>query len=129
EFAVWKALLSDPSVPLVLFGDYGIIPPFQSDTNKPVRPPSRIRLSTDAEHVLYRAPRDDHQRLCREVMESSAAYAQALSWGTNATRACGAGYGGVGTPCTWIARDTNAHIETTVTEINRQLRSSQRSTE
>lgn len=126
EFAVWKELLSDPTLPLVLFGDYGIITPFQSDANKPVRPPSRIRLSTDAEHVLYRAPRDDHQRLCREVMESPAAYAQAPSWGLNATRACGGGYGGVGIPCTWIARDTNAHIETTMTEIDRQLRSSKR---
>jgi hypothetical protein len=129
EFAVWKELLSDSTLPLVLFGDYGIIPPFQTDTNKPVQPPSRIRLSTNAEHVLYRAPRDEHQRLCKEVIETPTAHAQAPSWGMNATRACGRGYGGVGIPCTWIARDTNAHIETTVAEITRQLSSSKRSAE
>lgn len=126
EFNVWRKLLVDPTLPLAIFGDYGPVPPFQTDADNPVRPPSRIRLSTRTEHVFYRAPRKDHQTLCREVMESPAAYMQAPSWGMNATRACGAGSGGIGTPCTWIARDTNAHIETTVNEIDQELRRAER---
>lgn len=122
ELNLWKSLVSEPSSPMVFFGDYAVIHPFQPDSDKPVRPPSRIRLSTATEHVFYRGPRANHRRLCSMVMESPAADGQSLSWGLAETKACGRGSGGTGRPTDWVALDTNAHVETTVSIVDRHLR-------
>lgn len=121
ELRVWRELIARPENPLVLFGDYGVVWPFQSDSSKPVRPPSRVRLSTGSEHVFYRGDRADHRALCQEVREDPAFYGQQPSWGMSFTRSCGSGGSGVGSPTDWVARDTNMHIETTVVSVERDL--------
>jgi hypothetical protein len=126
ELSVWKELVSDASLPLIGFGDYAVVPAFESDPDKPVRPPSRIRLSTDTHHVLYRGPRENHRHLCSRVMENHPEYLLTPSWGGSETRACARGFGGVGAPSDWIARDTNAHLEGTVQLVEQHLKTLQR---
>ena len=121
ELSTWTNLIAEESCQGLLFGDYTVIPPFQSDVSKPVRAPSRIRLSNEEEHVLFRGPRGEHRALCRKVLEKRAHIEQAPSWGLAATAACGRGSGGIGGPTDWVARDVNMHIESTVKVVERCL--------
>ena len=126
ELGIWRELISDESLPRILFGDYGIVSPFQSDGGAPVQPPSRIRLSTETEHVLYRSSPNSYRQLRATVVREDAANMQATSWGKRAIFGRGHGFTGVGNPTDWVARDINAHMETTFRVVERQMRISQR---
>lgn len=121
DLAIWKNLIEDDVCRRLRFGDYAVIPPFQDDANKPVRAPSRIRLSTEKEHLFYRGPRNQHRTLCQRIFEDQAHVAQSPSWGLAVTKACGRGSGGIGGPADWVARDVNMHIESTVEAVEENM--------
>lgn len=52
ELNVWERVIARDANILVKFGDYGIGYAYERDSDKPVEPPSRIRLSTPTHHVL-----------------------------------------------------------------------------
>ena len=122
EFNIWKALAADGRNRPLAFGDYGITYPFQSTDNVPVEPPSRIRLSTSTEHVLYRSTPDGYQDLRERVTREPPALTQADSVGKRAIFGLGHGFTGEGRATDWVTRDMNAHIESTLSHIARTVR-------
>jgi hypothetical protein len=93
------------------FGDYGIAYAFESDSDGPVNPPSRVRISTASEYVLHRAPRDEYRQLCAHVIKTEDFDGSLRSWG--AQEILQGGSAGPGAAREWVARDTNLHIERT----------------
>lgn len=73
EFNVWKALVADESVKTPVFGDYGVVYPFQNTDNIPARPPSRVRLSTFSKHHLYRDVPENYWGLRQRVVKEKPA--------------------------------------------------------
>ncbi|MEO1147713.1 MAG: hypothetical protein AAFY26_19190 [Cyanobacteria bacterium J06638_22] len=118
ELEVWRTLHADLNIPTIVLGDYGVMSPLQSD-NGGSRPPSRIRLSTAHEHVLFRGDSDEYLRLRSIVAKSQAMREQVDSWG----RRCllGRGVSGPGNATDWVARDTNASLETTCEMLAKQV--------
>ncbi|MGH8124912.1 MAG: beta family protein, partial [Rhodanobacteraceae bacterium] len=119
EFRVWRRLASGPGRPSMLFGDYGVVYPTQTESNVPVRPPSRVRITTAEEHVLYKGRPEEIRTLSRRAVDDGALKGLADSWGASAVRECAAGYGNEGSATSWVGRDTNMHIENTVGAIIR----------
>ncbi len=115
-------LAADKEIRSLVFGDYGITYPFQNTDNVPVQPPSRIRLSTSAEHVLYRSTPDGYQALRERVTKEPPALSQVDSIGKRAIFGRGGGFTGEGRATDWVTRDMNAHIESTLSHIARTLR-------
>jgi hypothetical protein len=121
EFRAWRRLIADPEYSFVRFGDYGVIHPTQVESEKPVIPPSRVRLADDDEYFLYKGPRDAIRRVAQSAVADQNLKSSSSSWGANAIRECAAGYGDSGGPAQWVARDTNMHIENTVTAVKKRL--------
>ncbi len=117
EFRMWRQIASGHRRLLAKFGDYAAIYPTQTEPDVPRRPPSRIRITADDEHLLYKGAPEDMRRLSRQAVEDGALETAAASWGEHAIRECAAGYGAPGSASTWVARDTNMHIENVVAEI------------
>ena len=126
EFKVWKALNSEKWRPRIVFGDYGIVYAFQSDGGAPVQPPSRIRLSTETEHVLFRSNPNTYRQLRSRVAHNIATTTQSECWGKRAIIGEGHGFTDVGNATKWVAWDTNAHIETTHRHISTELSATRR---
>lgn len=122
EFNVWKALSVDDGVPTPVFGDYGIVYPFQNTDNVPVQAPSRIRLSTFGKHHLYRFTPDGYRDLRKRVAKERPALSQVDCIGTRAIFGRGHGFTGAGNASDWITRDMDAHWETTLSHIARVRR-------
>jgi hypothetical protein len=119
EFRVWRDLSKDLSY--LAFGDYGIVHPRQTESEARVNPPSRVRLTTDDEYVLFKGSRREIRAVSRTAADSEAMTGHVPSWGANCVRECARGYGSPGAPKDWVARDTNMHIEGTVAAITRYL--------
>ncbi len=119
EFNIWQALMADQNDGQPVFGDSGITYPFQNTDNVPVQPPSRIRLSTSREHVLYRSTPDGYQDLRARVTREPPAISQTDSVGKRAIFGMGHGFTGEGGATDWVARDLNAHMESTLAHISR----------
>lgn len=119
EFRVWRRLTSDAELLSLGFGDYGVICPTQSESSGRVVPPSRVRVATEDELVLYKGAPTDIRTICRKAIEDGVVDNLADSWGVRAVRECAAGYGNPGNATDWVARDTNMHIENTVAAVLR----------
>jgi len=122
EFLAWQLLTAAADKLFVKFADYGPIYALEQDTNSPVRPPARIRLSTPTEHVMWRAPRKDYMRLCEQVVASKDFDPDLAAWGATVLYQCARFGRGKGGPTEWVARDTNLHVEVTVRAIESALR-------
>lgn len=122
ELEIWKRLVTVGGLKRVpSFSDYAVIFPRETDPEGPVIPPARIRLTTAGHQYFFRADRSEYRDLCGQVAASSVFVDLPPSWGGNAVRACGVGYGGEGGPSGWVARDTNLHIEVTVSNLESHL--------
>lgn len=121
ELKAWRALNSEAGLQRLLFGDYGIVYAFQSDGGAPIQPPSRIRLSTETEHVLYRSSPNSYRELRTRVAAEEAIATQVDCWGKRSIVGRGSGYTDIGNASKWVAWDTNAHLENTVRSISREL--------
>lgn len=122
EFRTWRSLIRDSKYAFLMFGDYSVICPNQVESNRKVIPPSRVRVSTEDEYVLYKAGRDEIRSLSRSAVDEGALSGSVDSWGVRAVRECAGGYGNQGRPTDWVARDTNMHIENTVAAMRRHVR-------
>lgn len=121
EMRVWEAMVESRSAMVPRFGDYGIVYAHETEPAKAVRVPARLRYSTPAGFHLYRANRADYRQLARVVRDEPGFYSNVPSWGLLSVRACADGYGNVGGPKDWVARDTNQHIERTSRTIEEYL--------
>ena len=112
ELKVWQTLLQRNSNLQINFGDNGVT--YVHDrSGKSGPPPSRIRLSTPTDHILWRAPKGNYRKLCSDVVKGDDFDRTLLAWGLGELYACGAGRGSEGSPTDWVARDTNLHLEGT----------------
>ena len=124
EFVGWQDFQERFHPLLIKFGDYGVTFARERDADKPVKPPGRIRLSTEQSHVLWRAPRENYLQLCERVVASPDFDPNLDAWGMTILHQC-ARYGrGKGGPTQWVARDTNLHAELTLRSIEVTLRRS-----
>lgn len=122
EFQVWRDLVRDPALSFLRFGDYGVVYPLQVESEVPVRPPSRIRVATEDEYLQYKGKPNEIRPLSKTAIGDGALRGQADSWGANAVRECAAGHGNGGNATTWVAHDTNMHIESTIAAIARYVK-------
>lgn len=122
EMRLWQTVAKSSSTILPCFGDYGIVYPHETDPAKVVKVPARIRFSTPDQFHLYRAERDNYRLLASLVKEDSGFYATSPSWGLSSVVASADGYGNVGGPRDWVARDTNHHIEGTTATVEKYLK-------
>ncbi len=120
EFRLWRRIVADPDTPYLNFGDYGVIYPTQSEAEIRRAPPSRVRVTTENEHVLYKDGPKEIRAICRRAVEDGVLNGAATSWGAQAIRDCATGRGGEGNASTWVARDTNVHMENTVAIVARE---------
>lgn len=117
ELAVWKRL-SELTGNRIGFGDYGIVFPFEADSGPMSKPPARIRLSSEREHVIVRAPSEDYGELCDFVFNEDLVSTDLPCWGLAELRRCRKSRHRVGSPTNWVARDTSFHLERTVRDVN-----------
>jgi len=117
ELSIWRRIVVDPQFSFLLFGDYGVVDPGQVESDAPIIPPSRVRLSLDDEYRLYKGPPDAIRALTQSVVRDGQLYSAESSWGANAIRECAVGRGGSGSASQWIARDFNMHVESTVAKL------------
>jgi len=122
DFLAWQVLIGMFAHVLIKRGDSGVIYALEQDTNGPVRPPARIRLSTPTEYVLWRAPRKDYVTLCEDVVRSRDFNGKLHSWGATTLLDCAQFGRGKGGPTEWVARDTNLSTEVTVDAMESFLR-------
>lgn len=113
ELMAWATLVQRDLLILPKFGDYAVSYAYERDLDRPVRPPSRVRLAKGMEHVLCRAPKGEYRKLCATVTNSPDFDRHLPAWGGAALFECGVGVGGEGAPTDWVARDTNLHHEST----------------
>ena len=121
EFRVWRHLARDPAFAFLRFGDYGVIDPGQVEADAPVIPPSRIRTTTEDEYILHKGDRDGIRAVSQAAAANGILPGSSNSWGASCVRECAAGYGNPGGPAQWVARDTNMHIESTVSAMVRYI--------
>lgn len=121
EWALWQSILARRSRTAVLYGDYGVVHPRQTEPDGPVKPPSRVRLINEHEYVIHRGSRTAIRDVARVALEDDAYRMMRDSWGRQETARCARGSGDPGGPTTWIARDTNSHIEHIAHEVHREL--------
>lgn len=120
EFRLWRQIAAESGLPFLEFGDYGVIYPTQAESDARRAPPSRIRITTDNEHLLYKGGPKEIRAVSRQAIQDGALNDAVRSWGAQAIRDCATGRGGEGNASTWVARDTNMHIENTIAAIARE---------
>lgn len=121
ELEVWRGVCGRVRTP-VCFSDYCITAPRGNDPRgfgSP--PPPRVRLSTPHEHVFYRGKPNKYVDLCKRVVSGSDFDPNIMAWGAASLSSCANEHIRVSSPTTWVARDTNLHIETTLAEVERYL--------
>jgi hypothetical protein len=117
EYLVWKDIASRLGDSRFVFGDYAVTHATFTEPGGAVRAPSRVRLCTSDEFHLFKTGRRSHRSLCSYAAKSPAFQSQYKCWGVDAIRDCGLGSGGAGGPTDWVARDTNAHVESTAQDV------------
>jgi len=112
ELEVWSQVISmaEGELPIAL-GDFGVIganyvPP--ADFKKS---PARIRYTTARDHVFRRAKLQDYRDLCRQLVDSPDYFGPAFSLGDQRIALVAKGQERAGNAPTWIAVDTNHHLE------------------
>lgn len=113
EVLIWKQLISADHLPIVQFGDYGVVFPQEIDPQGVVIAPAKIRLSTADSHLLFKGRPEQYRELCADAIACKQFRLQPPSWGRREIADCASGGGGTGNATSWVARDTNSHIETT----------------
>lgn len=121
ELKVWITLIQREWAAHLKFGDNGVTYAYDRDIEKTGPPPCRIRLSTEAEHLLCRAPRGNYRKLSNQVVKRKEFDPELPAWGIGEIGACGSGTGSEGSPTSWVARDTNVHLEGTARFVERSL--------
>ena len=112
ELALWREIISmlGEQIPIA-FGDHGIVWAYFAPPAERVRVPARIRYTTDRDHVFYRATRGEYARICRQLVSSDDFLGANYSIGDKAISLRAQQIMRPGGPASWIAADTNHHLE------------------
>ena len=122
ELEIWKGIQQRHRSRNIGFGDYGIVYAFQSDGGAPVQPPCRIRISAEDGHILYRSPPNSYRSLRSRVRRDGVLRDLPDCWGRKGIVGQGNGFTGIGNATSWVAWDTNLHLETTARIVRRVTR-------
>jgi Beta protein len=127
ELRVWRRLIANNKTPLVLFGDTGIWSPRQLDIGGGGGPPpARVRIPILDRQIFYRNEPSRYRDCCREALRIPEIAALPRCWGLDAIRSVERGTAGPEAATTWVARDTNTHIEVTSRLVEQDLRQQRR---
>ncbi|MGE0558175.1 MAG: beta family protein [Burkholderiales bacterium] len=107
ELDLWSGLLS--AMPLA-YADYGVITPNYVPPKGFVRAPSRIRYTTESEHIFRRAARKDYVALCRELIATSEFKGRLYSFDDHLIYGSAKGAIRLNQPGQWVLADTNHHL-------------------
>jgi hypothetical protein len=125
ELRVWRELTLIEGLPLIRFGDTCVWSPRQPDTGGggggPA--PARVRFPIGDEQVFFRAPSNTYREVCRAVVRYPGFDALPRSRGLDEIKRCALGNGPEEAATTWVARDTNIHMEATARQIQRHFQS------
>ena len=88
--------------------------------------PARVRFPLGEEQVFFRATGNTYKEVCGAVVGFAGFNVLRRCWGLDTIVRCAAGSGPPEAATTWVARDTNLHMEVTVEQIERHLESSGR---
>jgi hypothetical protein len=122
EFKVWKRLIDAGIQPLPRFADTGIWSPWQADSGGGGGPPpARIRIPIGDQQVFFRAKSGEYRTLCRAALRYAGITDLPRCWGLDAIQRCADGGEAPSSATTWVARDTNAHIELTTRAVEAYL--------
>jgi hypothetical protein len=125
ELRVWKLLTLFDGLPLIRFGDTCVWSPRQPDTGGggggPA--PARVRFPIGDSQIFFRAPSNTYREVCRAVVQYPGFNDLPRSRGSDEIKRCALGNGPEEGATTWVSRDTNVHMEVTVTQVQRHLES------
>lgn len=124
ELELWSELIA--AFP-VAHADYGVVSPLYVPPKGIVKIPSRIRYTTENDHLFRRAGRKEYPELCKELIASPEFKGEGFSLGDLRFYRCAKETIKPGNPAQWIAADANHHMELVSDQVWRALESSGRS--
>ncbi len=110
EFRVWCEVIAVYGEALAI-SDFGVVSPLYVPPAKVVNPPARVRYTAAEDHLFLRAKRADHGLLCQQVITFPEYNGPEFSVGDQRIALAANGLTGPGTPASWVADDTNHHLE------------------
>lgn len=113
DFELWTDLLElwRDGYPMPLC-DYGVVGAHYVQPGKPVTTPARIRYTTQAEHIFLRGNRDEHSKICQQLLDLRQDFAGSnYSVGDQRISESANGRLGPGNAALWIGYDANHHFE------------------
>ena len=123
ELRVWRMAALRNDMPLIRFGDTCVWSPRQPDTGGggggPA--PARVRFPLGDEQIFFRAPSNTYREVCSAVIGHPGFKDLPRSWGRDTIERCARGSGSEEAATTWVARDTNLHMEVTVGQVQLHL--------
>lgn len=121
EFGLWSELMA--AFPIA-YADYGVLSPLYVPPKGVVNVPSRIRYSTETDHVFRRGGRNEYPALCKTLVASSEFAGENFSLGDLRIYRCAKETIKPGNPTLWVASDANHHLELVSGQVWRALESS-----
>lgn len=113
DFELWTALLElwREGYPMPLC-DYGIVGAHYVQPGRPVTTPARIRYTTQGEHIFLRGNRDEHSKICQQLLDLREDFAgSTYSAGDQRISESANGRLGPGNAALWIGYDASHHFE------------------
>lgn len=112
ELELWiEMLLAFGESSTIQLADYAIVGAHYVPPPETVRSPARIRYTTAREHVFRRAKRAEYRDICRQLIDSDDYVGATYSVGDQRIQHSAKERGRAGNPATWVAYDTNHHLE------------------
>lgn len=121
EFGLWSELMA--AFPVV-YSDYGVLSPLYVPPKGVVNVPSRIRYSTETDHVFRRGNRNEYPALCKSLVASPEFAGENFSLGDLRIYRCAKETIKPGNPTLSVASDANHHLELVSGQVWRALESS-----
>lgn len=124
EMMAWKAIFEERKDKRIVFGDYAVRNPDAPDGVIALHANGKIRYTINNQCFIVRGHSKALTRLATQntelakILVSSPHYmGPTFSWGDDQIFQCSLGLTEMGSPTTWIAIDSNHHIQTVLTEI------------
>ncbi|UGQ46158.1 beta family protein [Massilia endophytica] len=124
EMMAWKAIFEDRNDLKIVFGDYAVRNPDALDGVPAPHANAKIRYTISNQTFVVRGHSKKITRLAIQntelacILVSSHHYmGPTFSWGDSQILQCSVGAVEMGSPTTWIAIDSNHHIQAVLTEV------------
>ena len=121
EYGLWSELMT--TFPVV-YADYGVLSPLYVPPKGFVKVPSRIRYSTETDHVFRRGKPKEYCDLCKNLIASPDFAGENFSLGDHRIYLCAKEAMTPGHPMLWVASDNNHHLELVSQQVWRGIESS-----